>query len=240
MKRDFPKRAEERENNKKDGEDDKKKRTEVTGGQLHKMFTSLGEEPLGTEFSELREDNKFTWHQFHVKGWGARDFEGHATVVMHNDTGRAVSLTWLLLDSQSTVDIIANPRMLLNISRVRREEAIHVHCNSGVKVVDRIGELPSYGTVWYKSTGIANILSMSRATKKFRVIFYSEGGNCFRMVPLEREVKFQLSTSGLYYFDAADRENGVLLLNTVSKKRGGFTPREYEGAQKARRAMHLL
>ena len=73
---------------------------------------------------------------------------------MHNDTGRAVPLTWILLDSQSTVDLISNPRMLLNIRRVRSKNAIRVHCNSEVKVVDRIGELPGYGTVWYKPTGI--------------------------------------------------------------------------------------
>ena len=57
MKRDCPKSAEEKENKKKDGEDARKKRTEVTGGQLHTMFTSSGEEPLGTDFSELGEDN---------------------------------------------------------------------------------------------------------------------------------------------------------------------------------------
>ena len=60
-------------------------------------------------------------------------------VVMHNDTGRAVPLTWLLLDSQSTVDLIAKQKMLLNIRRVLIENAICVHCNSGVKVMDRIG-----------------------------------------------------------------------------------------------------
>ena len=127
------------------------------------MFTSSGDEPLGTDFSELGEEDDFTWHRFHVEGWGARDFEEHALVVMHNDPGRAVTLTWLLLDSQSTVDTIANRRMLLNTSRVRSKDAIHVHCKIGVKVVDRIGKLPgygSYGTVWYESTGIANILSM--------------------------------------------------------------------------------
>ena len=112
------------------------------------MFTSLGEEPLGTDFSELGEDNEFTWHKFHVEGWGARDFDRHATVVMHNNTGRAVPLTWFLLDSQSTVDLIANPRILMNIRRVQSADAICVHCNSGVRVVDRIGELPGYGTVW--------------------------------------------------------------------------------------------
>ena len=60
------------------------------------------------------------------------------------------------------------------------------------------------------------------------------------MVPPDREVKFQLSSNGLYYFYAADRDNSVLLLNTVSKNREGFTRREYEGAREAQRAMHLL
>ena len=96
---------------------------------------------------------------------------------MHNTTGRAVPLTCLLLDSQSAVDLIANPRILLSIRKVQSEDAIRVHSNSGVKVIDRVGDLPGYRTVWYEPTGIANILSMSRATKKFRVIFDSEGGH---------------------------------------------------------------
>ena len=35
------------------------------------------------------------------------------------------------------------------------------------------------------------------------------------MFLLDREVRFQPSSNGLYYFDAPDRENSVLLLNTV-------------------------
>ena len=193
MKIDCPKRAEEKETKKNDWEDVKNKRAEVTGVQLHTMFTSSGEGPLGIDFIELVEDDEFTWHQSHVEGWGARDFEGHATVVMNNDTGRAVPLTWILLDSQSMVDLIANSRILLNIRRVRSKDAIRVHCNSGVKVVDRIGKLPGYETFWYELTRIANILSMLKATKKFRVIFDSEGRNFFRIVLPDREVKFQLS-----------------------------------------------
>ena len=60
------------------------------------------------------------------------------------------------------------------------------------------------------------------------------------MVLLDREVKFQLSPNGLYYFDVTDRENSVLVLNTVSDNREGFTRRDYEGSRNAWRAMHLL
>ena len=53
MKRECPKRAEEKEKKQKDegGVDDK--RAEVMGGQLHTMFTSSVDVPSGTDFSEL-------------------------------------------------------------------------------------------------------------------------------------------------------------------------------------------
>ena len=44
----------------------------------------------------------------------------------------------------------------------------------------------------------------------------------------------------MYYFDATDRENRMLLLNMVSENREGFTWREYEGAWEAWREMRLL
>ena len=91
--------------------------------------------------------------------------------------------------------------------------------------MDTVGDLPGYSTVWYEPTGITNITSMSRATKKFRVVFESEGGNCFCVVLPDREVRFQLNPDGLYYFGATDRENIVLLINTVLENREGLTPR---------------
>ena len=46
---------------------------------------------------------------------------------MHNATRRAVPLTWLILESQSTVDLIANTNMLVKIRKVQGEDAIRVH-----------------------------------------------------------------------------------------------------------------
>ena len=60
------------------------------------------------------------------------------------------------------------------------------------------------------------------------------------MVLPDRKVIFQLSPNGLYYFDATEREKIVLLSNTVSENREGFTRKEYKGPREARRAMHLL
>ena len=147
----------------------------MKGGPLHTIFTSLVDFQTGIDFSDLGEDEEFTWHQLHIKGWGTQDFEGHAPVAMHNATGQVVPLTWIFLDSQSTVDLISNPKILVNIRKVRGKDAIQVHCNSGVKIVNRVGDLPGYGTVWYKPTWISNIHSISRATKKFRVVFDSKG-----------------------------------------------------------------
>ena len=88
------------------------------------MFTSLMDVQSGIYFSELGEDDKFTWHQFHVEGWGAQYFEGHAPVAMHNTTGRTLPLTCLLFYIQLTEDMIANPKMLVNTRKVRGENAI--------------------------------------------------------------------------------------------------------------------
>ena len=129
------------------------------------------------DFSELVEDDEFTWHQFHAKVWGARDFERHAQMAMHNATGRSVPLTWILLGSQSMFDLIANPKILLNIRKMWDRDAIQVHCNSRTKILNRVDDLPGYRTVWYEPTGIANIISMSWATKQFWVVFDREGRN---------------------------------------------------------------
>ena len=78
----------------------------------------------------------------------SRAWEHETLKDTHNATGRAVPLSWLVLDSHLTVDLIATPKMLLNIRKVRGEDAIRVHCNRGVKIVDRVGDLPGYRNFW--------------------------------------------------------------------------------------------
>ena len=46
---------------------------------------------------------------------------------------------------------------------------------------------------------------MSRVTKKYQVVFDSEGGNFFWLIIPDWEIRFKLSPNGLYYSDAADQ-----------------------------------
>ena len=134
---------------------------------------------------------------------------------MHKNTGHAVTTTWLLLNIQLIVELITNPKMVVNIRVVRDEGAIWVHYKSGSKLINQIIKLHGYDTVWYKPTGIVNIILMSRVTVSIRWRLISRAGIFFRMMLSHHEICFQLIPDGLYYSDAAYRENNMLLLNMV-------------------------
>ena len=72
LKRNCQKRAEEKEKIIKDdsGADDRRADgvIDVKGGQLHTIFKSSVNVQSGIDFSEMVEEEEFTWHQFHVEG----------------------------------------------------------------------------------------------------------------------------------------------------------------------------
>ena len=87
--------------------------------------------------------------------------------------------TWILLDSQSTVDVISNGDLLTKIHQVKT--TLRIRCNAGMKTTNFRGHLSGYGWVWFYPDGIANILSLSRVKDKYRVTFDSATDNCFRV-----------------------------------------------------------
>ena len=100
---------------------------------------------------------------------------------------------------------------------------MRVQCNAGWTVTDLIGHLQGYpGEVWYNPNGIANILSLSDATKYFRVHYDSGVDSTFIL---------EKPTAGLYYHDTAapdpDDDSGVVLVTTVASKKSRYTDRAY-------------
>ena len=98
---------------------------------------------------------------------------------------------WFLLNSKSTKDIITHKAMVLNIKKLERP--ISIHCNTGSRQVEYTSDLNGYGRVWYDPKAIEKILSLSRATRKYQVVFDREAGNFFRMMLAGREVVFNVS-----------------------------------------------
>lgn len=53
---------------------------------------------------------------------------------------------------------------------------MNIQCNAGLKKVDHMGHIGGYGDMWFNSGAVANIISLGRLTKRFKVTFYSECG----------------------------------------------------------------
>ena len=71
--------------------------------------------------------------------------------------------SWILLDSQSTVDMFKNKKLLINIRDAKK--ALSLHCNAGIATLNKIGDLPGYSTVWFYEDSITNTLSLNNVRR---------------------------------------------------------------------------
>jgi hypothetical protein len=76
---------------------------------------------------------------------------------------------WILLDSESTVNMFSNRKFLRNIRLCDRERGLRVHSNGGHQDTHLVGDLPGFGTVWYNKHSLANILSLAAVRKIYKV-----------------------------------------------------------------------
>ena len=110
-----------------------------------------------------------------------------------------ISKLWTLLDSQSTVDVFYNQKMLRNFKQIN--VSLKIYSTGGISKTNWIGFLPGYGWVWYHATGIANILSLAHVIKNHHVTFESRHGNAFHVHLKDgRKQVFCQSNKGLYFF----------------------------------------
>eukprot|EP00957_Ditylum_brightwellii_P195110 14866395-Ditylum_brightwellii.AAC.1 len=91
--------------------------------------------------------------------------------------GGIINKNWVLLDSQSTVKVLSNAKLLTNIRRAGKN--LEIYSNGGSSTTDLIGKLAGFKAVWYQPDGIANILSLASVQEEHYVTYNSQHGNNF-------------------------------------------------------------
>ena len=91
------------------------------------------------------------------------DFTFHQDDIRHS----IIPDTWILLDSQSTVSVFNNRKLLSNIRPSKN--ALRVHTNGGTQISSQLGTVANFGDVWFNPASLANILSMAAVRKVCRI-----------------------------------------------------------------------
>eukprot|EP00957_Ditylum_brightwellii_P068977 5235257-Ditylum_brightwellii.AAC.1 len=119
--------------------------------------------------------------------------------------------TWLLLDSESIVNMFMNEKLLMNIREV--DSYVTMYGNNRVSKMNIMRLLIGYGDTWLDKNGIANVLAKSDA---------------FEVHKPNKILLFHEYKNGLHYHNMTKRstqkegkvqepENNVSLLNNVTK-----------------------
>jgi hypothetical protein len=102
------------------------------------------EEPCQSEFSFL-------------------NFAAPCDFLFHQADASLIPDSWILLDSQSTVSVFKNPKLLSNVRP--SSSTLRVHTNGGTQLSTQLGTVTDFGDVWFDPESLANILSMAVVRK---------------------------------------------------------------------------
>jgi hypothetical protein len=134
------------------------------------------------------------------------DLRGKNHIFNQKSKGR-LNIFHILFDNQSMVNVFYNGAFLCMIQT--SEKKLHLYTNAGMVVIDKIGDLPGVGTVWYHPEGIANVLSNARVPKNgFEVDYSSQKDSKGYRDPAYRietregiKLRFIPNEKGLHFLD---------------------------------------
>jgi ribosomal protein L15 len=156
------------------------------------------------------------------------------TQTSHN----GIDPSWILLDSQSTISVFRNPKMLTNIRE--SNHTLRAITNGGHQDSHMVGTFHNLGEVWYNSESIANILSLSAVRKVCRVTMDSTAEPAINVHRLDGTVmKFVEHESGLYIYSTNnnninEKVTGYTLIAAVAEQKKMFSRRQIQDADNAR------
>ena len=144
----------------------------------------------------------------------------------------------ILLDNQSTMDLICNADMVVKI--FKSKSTMHVRSNGGSMKVTQQAELKGYHKpVWFSKEAITNIIALKNIIQQYRVT-YNSSDHAFvvhRESYGKRNMVFRMHSSGLHVWDpyGTTNDKGVTLVNTVCENMANFMKRQVKGAEAARK-----
>ncbi len=152
-------------------------------------------------------------------------------IMSQKSHGRKINPNWILLDSQSTINIFNNRKLFKYIRACHEGETVQCYCNGGYQDTSEIGEVDGIGMVYYNKKSLANILSLSHIDNMYRVTYDSSKEKAFIVHNTNSgDKKFIRSAGGLHYYDTSVTRSRFIMMQTVKDNEAVYTKRELTNA----------
>ena len=162
-------------------------------------------------------------------------------IMSQKSHGRKINPNWILLDSQSTINIFNNRKLFKYIRACHEGETVRCYCNGGYQDTSEIGEVDGIGMVYYNKKSLANILSLSHIDNMYRVTYDSTKEKAFIVHNTNSgDKKFIRSAGGLHYYDTSVTQSRFIMMQTVKDNEAVYTKRELTNARKAIDLYHAI